>query len=436
MLERILRRHVSRVRVGVRRLLALTALACLAFAAAATAGSSSPTSATKAAPTLPAIHAVFDPAAYATYYSVNDVTIPSGTTKTAGPVYTWHQDVPPDDPSCNNFHTLSDGRAVWYHADVKIRPPDGCHHLTIEHNGIVTMTVTLTLKSDPRPWTCVATYFGTLSGDGEPGLCTITAPAIHPVKRPKTPWKVKWRNAGEFSEEYGNGVAAGGTAIGISPLLKPAAAAWGLAGVGFKVVGKWMIHKAQDPADPHFATLASPPAQRPVRIEASPAISIYLAYAANAWSDNVAVTASLSSAFVTSINRAQGAFDAHNAAAEQNQEEAAARLALQIAALDDARPALRAQFRATLLAANIHASVTAAQLRSSVKKGLPASFVAALRSIGVSASDIADLRKGVAHARIPAAGIDLAASLADPKLTAIDKQDALLMRAYARLVQG
>jgi hypothetical protein len=397
---------------------------------------------TKVAPTLAAIHALFDPSARATYYTVSDVTIPAGTKASGEPSYTWHLSPPPDDPTCNHFQTSASSTraAVWFHADVTEKPEDGCHHRTQMHNGTVTVTATLTLNNDSRPWTCVATYFGTLSGDGDIGLCTITAPAVHPVKRPMTPWKVKWTNAGEFADDWGTGIAAMGAAISLTVAGKPIAYLYGAAGAGFKGLGKAMVIKARDPSDPHFTSIVRPPPPRPLHIAPSAAIPRPVAKAANAWADNTASTISLTAAFVTSINRAQGASEAKNAAAQQNQEQAAAGFALQIAALDDARPGLRARLKSALVAAGIHASLTPTQFRSFqrrvAKNGLPRSFVAALRSTGASNAVIADLRKGIVAARVPSAAIGLPASLSNPRLAMTDTQDATLMRAYARLVRG
>lgn len=400
-----------------------------------------PRSVSKVAPTLAAVHAVFDQSARATYYTVSDVTIPAGTKALAEPSYTWHLSPPPDDPTCNHFQTSASSAraAVWFHADVTETPADRCHHLTPMHDGTVTVTATLTLNNDLRPWTCVATYFGTLSGDGDPGLCTITAPALHPVKRPTIPMKVKFANCAEFSDEYGTGIATASVAVG-ALAGKGLGVAYGLTGAGFKLLGKLFALKARDPADPHYTTIVSPPPPRPLHIAPSAAIPRSVAEAANAWADNVASMISLTSAFVTSINRAQGAAEAKNPAAQQNQEQAAAGFALQIATLDDARPSLRNRFKSALVAAGFHVSVTPTQFRSLqkrvAKKGLPRSFVVALRSTGASNAVIADMRKGIVAARIPRAAIDLPASLSNPKLAMFDKQDATLMRAYARLVRG
>ena len=165
-----------------------------------------------------------------------------------------------------------------------------------------------------------------------------------------------------------------------------------------------------------------------------------VAEAMNAWADNTAATISLTAAFITSINRAQGANEAKNAIAQKNQEKAAAGFALKIAARDDARPSLRARFMSALVAAGIHASLTPVQFRSIqaqvAKQGLPRSFVAALQTSGASTAVIDDLRKGIIAARLPLETIGLPASLANPNLAMTDVEDATLMRAYARLVRG
>ena len=60
--------------------------------------------------------------------------------------------------------------AVWHHAAT-----DGCSHAGRQHNGTVTLTLVQRINEAKLrvliKWTCTATYFGTLDGEGAPGEC-------------------------------------------------------------------------------------------------------------------------------------------------------------------------------------------------------------------------------------------------------------------------
>jgi hypothetical protein len=118
------------------------------------------------APPTARIHAHFVDAEKATHYTVEF----TGTI--ANPTYSWSLQPPTDDPTCNKFEVTSAGNeAIWHHAD-----SDGCHHFGVQHNGTVTVVVLAT------GWKCVATYFGTLDGDGTAAACTERTPPLKNCK--------------------------------------------------------------------------------------------------------------------------------------------------------------------------------------------------------------------------------------------------------------
>ncbi|HSX23448.1 MAG TPA: hypothetical protein VLE97_11795, partial [Gaiellaceae bacterium] len=122
-------------------------------AATTTQGTSVP-----AAPKLSPVNATFVEAQRATFYVIN-VTDPAES-----PTYTWRLQTPPGNPTCNNFHQLTNqpNEAVWHHANT-----DGCTHNGTQHLGTVFVTVTT------KYWRCTASFFGTLTQKGQPNQqCT------------------------------------------------------------------------------------------------------------------------------------------------------------------------------------------------------------------------------------------------------------------------
>lgn len=107
-----------------------------------------------AAPTVSPLRSTFDPEQRASFYSISVRATRQGT-----PRYTWHLTPPKDSPSCNKFGSVfgSLSRAVWHHADT-----DGCTHIGTQHLGTVTVTIAT------RYWECSASFFGTLTANGEP----------------------------------------------------------------------------------------------------------------------------------------------------------------------------------------------------------------------------------------------------------------------------
>ena len=108
-------------------------------------------------PELAGVMANFDPARGATFYSVA-VGSPEPVT------YRWSLSPPKDNPGCNEFGPVPGhpNQAVWHHADT-----DGCTHLGVQHDGIVSVRVTT------AHWTCRESFFGTLTRVGT-GRATCT----------------------------------------------------------------------------------------------------------------------------------------------------------------------------------------------------------------------------------------------------------------------
>jgi hypothetical protein len=383
----------------------------------------------KDAPTLSAVSAAFDPEAKATYYTVT-FKPPGSATTVAKPTYTWTLQPPPDDPGCKKFGPMpgADGRSVWYHGE-----EDGCSHLGIEHNGTVSLQVVAKLSNDPRPWVCNVSYFGTLSGTGQEGLCTIEAPALVAVARPPIPMKEKWKIVADLFDECAEAegvVAAGATVLALPTFgasAAPAAIAGGLAATCV-VLARLSKRQAEDPPDANFKVVAPARADDVPQLNPSSTIPDTLSYAFNAFSDNVVATQGYSTAFTTAINRASGAHKAHNATAQLLQQRAAAADAAAIATLDSQRPQLRTALRDTLQSLGATGSLTAAQLATAQQSGLPSAVTSLMAQMGYPSSLISAVSASLKAAK--PTDESFPDVIADPSAIQADQGDAAAMLAY------
>ncbi|MFI3157747.1 MAG: hypothetical protein QX199_16500 [Methylococcaceae bacterium] len=396
----------------------------------------------KSPPILSGIHAVFDETARATFYTVT-FSYPSGAINTSEPTFTWQLEAPKDDKACNKFQTSASTSeaAVWFHSS----DTDGCTHKTLFHQGVVSLKVTVTLSNDSRPWICNASYFGTLTGDGDEALCTIEAGALVAVARPPKDMKQAWRDAAAAFGEMEAAYKITGNTAALIALIPPATAVAGPLAVVIKLVGEGSSyamktlseHKAKDPADPNFEKIAKVTLpSRILRIPAKSGLPAVVIQASNALAMNVAHTQAQTQAFVTSINRMSGAYVAKNAAAQAMQEHAAAAFALAIAKLDDERPALRLSFDEALVAAGVNSFFLTPEEFSSVQAsvaelGLPADFVAQLRNSGLTAKEVAKFQEAIVTAKPPSDSITLYPYSLTSSAIAADLADANLMRTYA-----
>jgi hypothetical protein len=136
--------------------------------ASGSGGSGGPGSGTLPEPRLLPLHAFFDQSRFSTYYTETAI----GDSLTYG----WAVSIPADPPCAAGFtpNTPLASQASWFHADVSEGGP--CNHSGTTYdpnNGGHPGTVVVVVSN--KDWNCVATYFGTLSGDGPtPKPCTRT----------------------------------------------------------------------------------------------------------------------------------------------------------------------------------------------------------------------------------------------------------------------
>jgi len=416
----------------MRRLaLVLLALASVALAATASRVHAAPGHAAKDAPSI-SLSGVFDEGAKATYYTAK-LTPPGSAGIVSAPTYKWTLTPPPDDPGCKKFSVMP-GRSTesaWYHAQT-----DGCTHLTPMHNGTVNVQATVVLANDKRAWVCNASYFGTLTGPDQEGLCTIEAPAIHAVARPPVNEKETAKILADLFEECAESEAAIAAVSAAAALPSGGVSAVpgviaGGAAIGCTILSRVAKRKAEDPPDRNFHVVATARASNVPQLAPSANIPYLVSYAFNALSDNITATAAYTNAFVTSINRASGAHNAGNAKAQTAQEVAALFDAEAIATLDGQRPAFRANLKTALLQSGVPSTTfSAAQLNAAQHQGLPASVRSALKQAGFSASDLSatgQTKATLTGGSFP--GVLTAQSGAD-------RRDAALMRSYVAFVRG
>ncbi|HYM66262.1 MAG TPA: hypothetical protein VEW68_03125 [Patescibacteria group bacterium] len=176
--------------------------AVLGLAAATLAVGASATAAlADSAPTVGPVQAECVPSEFATHYRIVAAD-PNGRSLT----YQWTLAAPAADPNCNHFSQQPDDSAIWHHGD-----QDGCNHnvqVPQGHPGTVTVVVSDGL------YRCVATYFGTESGQGSPAACTAVStatstPATSPTSVPtSTPAATNALSTGLPAWLWGVGVVA------------------------------------------------------------------------------------------------------------------------------------------------------------------------------------------------------------------------------------
>jgi len=152
---------------------------------------------------------------------------------------------------------------------------------------------------------------------------------------------------------------------------------------------------AEDPSDPNFMVIAQPqtptlPGQpfAPVKGESQAEVD-----ALNAVLQNEEEQVGLADALLTTINRAQGAFDAGSAEWIDQQNQAAADYAGALMALMAAEPGLRAAAQGAFLRAGVQPLIApddvAASQAALAKAGLPDDLSAALGALGFDAGALA-----------------------------------------------
>jgi hypothetical protein len=153
---------------------------------------------------------------------------------------------------------------------------------------------------------------------------------------------------------------------------------------------------AQDPSDPNFTVIAQPVLQQLPSVTVEPGITQTVADAFNALLTNETQAIALGRAILTTIDRAQGAFDANNVFWENAQVQALSQYISQLADLIAARGPLLTNVQNALLNDGVNVSVdrdTVTDFQRNIRdNGLPASFVQTIRQAGADDATIENVR--------------------------------------------
>jgi hypothetical protein len=187
------------------------------------------------------------------------------------------------------------------------------------------------------------------------------------------------------------------TAIAAFGGTVPGAGTGAISGVWWKM-NAVLAKCAADPPDPHFRRLARPVRRRIAAVRPGGVLDASAARLLTSYIREVAYAADLLDAFVTSLERAQGAARADNETWARRQTLAAARDAERCAAVLGREEKLRRRLRRALRAAGVDdVAIDANQVREAQRRirehGLPAPVNHALRVMGLSATQRAAVRR-------------------------------------------
>ncbi len=202
-----------------------------------------------------------------------------------------------------------------------------------------------------------------------------------------------------------NIVAAGGAIITAGALAVPDPSISKAIALGFGVGSgvAWLISSiygrmALDPSDPNFTVLAQPSIPTYTPMTAQTGLTQAEADAFNALYSNEYQMVGVSQAVVTTINRAQGAFDAGNLTDENLQLQHLQQLDQQLATLTSADASLRTNLTSVFAAAGVNQAVQSSDaltFETNVANGgspqLPSFVTSQLTQLGATSADIAQI---------------------------------------------
>ncbi len=383
-------------------------------------------------PSLSPIEATFSTVLRRTDYEVHLSDPEPGPTE-----WNWTLEPPTDDPGCKRSSANLSGQTVstltWYHAD-----EDGCRHIGTDHAGRITV------YAKTGDYECTATITGSSTHVGpEPDPC-FKRPALPPPPVSNAPpaivnpEKAEWKDTAAVV--FAGSAAFSGLAIACAlvpspdPVTKGAAVVMLLISVGHMAYGQYALGKANDPPDKNYKQLAKLVVPKLPGVRPGNGVTSAEAAAANAILVNVAKVSANDAAFITSFERAQGAYAARNGTWDRTQSRAAAKYARAEAKLLDAQPALDAALKRAVAQASVP-PLTAADAKrataSVAKSGLPASFTSLARRLGLSQAAIAAHAKRVAALPPGAIAGPVAAKVATKAMARADRTAAKLLRALA-----
>ena len=346
--------------------------------------------------------ATFFPDASTTFYSVRLLDPAPGDT-----AWSYEFTPPAEDPTCNKLEAYAPGitRTTYslrwaHHAD------DGCNHAGTEHLGRITVT------AQSGSYECRATITGTTSHEGpQPDPCfklpstppppsppSASAPSIRELE------KKQWGQASVAATAAS--VTYAGIAVGCALVPEPASKAVTVLGIvvagGYLALGVYYHYKSEDPPDKNYKRLARFVIPKLPPVGAGSGVTAAEAAAVNAFQANVARIGANDAAFITSFERAQGAYAARDGSWDRRQSRAAAAFARAEAKLLEALPGLEAALRRAVARASVRPlprSAVRKGLDDVGERGLPPRFSTTAKRLGVSAAAITAFTKQVSRAK-------------------------------------
>lgn len=420
--------------MGVRLMIVAVAAACCAVIVGSS-GTAATASQGQTRPSLSPILATFFPDASTTFYSVRLSDAEPGDTG-----WSYEFTPPADDPTCNKVEEYPTGitrttySLKWaHHAD------DGCNHAGTEHLGRITIT------ARSGTYECRATITGTTSHEGPaPDPCfKLPSPPPPPPPASSAPSMTELEKRQALTESkvlFAGGASMFALAIGCAlvpspdPVSKGLALVGALVGLGHYAIGFVSYLKSEDPPDANYQQLAKLVTPRLRAVKAGAGVTAAEAAAANALSQNLVRIVANDAAFVTSFERAQGAYAAANATWDRRQSRAAAGYARAEAKLLDARSALERALRAAVARAKVP-PLTQSDVRRAVadvaKHGLPPSFAVNAKVLGVDGALAKTFASKVAQVAPGRAAGTVATKIGTPAVAAAYRSSAKLLRAIA-----
>jgi hypothetical protein len=233
----------------------------------------------------------------------------------------------------------------------------------------------------------------------------------------------------KYSVEFGGHASA--TGLGSAALASRAPSAGGILAMnsGVAWIANYVLAKcAGDPPDANYKIIATPNTPRLTRITSGPNVSTAAAQALDAFYANQVQAFTLLGAFVTSLERAEGAAVARSEEWARRQTLAAADYAAKAATSLKQDQILRIQAVSELQASGFQEiSITARDVqnyqREVTARGLPSSLKTLLKQLGLTDQELLDVRS-----RILAADPN---ALAGPVFFAALVKPSLIISAYS-----
>jgi len=237
------------------------------------------------------------------------------------------------------------------------------------------------------------------------------------------------------------GIILGGAGLVLAPFCPPCAVVVEVVAIFAELAAVYAWSAADDPVDPNYTVLANPDPPRVPLIQPGQGVNANAASAINALLQEMANLIGQSRATLTSLNRAQGAWIAHDRTWEERQMRAAAGFAEAQASALDRLPGLLTTGRAALAASSFpDQAVTPAMVDKyqfqTAAQGLSSGHMQQLRDLGATDADIAKISTRITDPDLPPVPATLLGTFVDPQLHAELGSAAMRLREFAAVIRA